>query len=324
MKPAKTGKKRGFELLFFIIILLSGSCVFYNPSPVSDDIDLFQYQPFSEKNKLAVLEEEPGFRLFYDLPVLDGATALYPLYAAFAQAVYPEGIYSTNGRDSIVGWNRTDRAFERLIAGEADLIFCAHPSEDQIKRAEENGRDLIMTPIGIEAFVFFVNNRNLVNNLDTTQIRGIYSGRITNWKDLGGKKKDIKVYQREKNSGSQTMLISIMGEETIIEPETENVLGFMGEMVTRVTEYRNKNNAIGYSFLFFTTQMVQNKKIRLLSINGIMPSKETIQNGTYPYTDYFYAITIDTNKKNVNDFIEWMISPQGQFLVEKTGYIPVK
>ena len=310
--------------IMILIIPLFSSCIFFKPSPVSDSINRYQYQPFSEKNKLAVLEEESRYKINENLPILDGATAIYPLYAAFAQAVYPKGVYSPNDIHPIVGWNRTSWAFDNLIKGEVDIIFCARPSDEQLKSAEEYGVIFNMTPIGKEAFVFFVNNRNPVYNITTEQIKQIYSGRITNWNELGGKNVNIKVYQRDKNSGSQTMLESIMGEEKLIEPLTENVLGFMLDMVTRVSEYRNYNNAIGYSFLFYTTQMVQNKKIKLLSIDGIIPSIETIQNGTYPYSEYFYAITTNTQNENVNAFIEWILSEQGQYLVKKTGYVPIQ
>ncbi|MCL2793643.1 MAG: hypothetical protein FWD87_11215 [Spirochaetaceae bacterium] len=70
--------------------------------------------------------------------------------------------------------------------------------------------------------------------------------------------------------------------------------------------------------------MVQNDSIKLLSINGISPSIETIQSGDYPFTDYFYAVTTNTENENVNKFIEWILSEQGQYLVEKTGYFPLR
>jgi phosphate transport system substrate-binding protein len=308
------------------------SCVFFNNSHVPDGINRYDYQPFSENNKLVVLEEESKLGLAYNLPIIDGATALYPLYAAFVQAVYQKGEYDPNSTwDSvnhvdilpIVGCSRTSKAFDNLIKGKVDIIFCAAPSENQIEKAVENNVTLNLIPIGKEAFVFFVNKRNPVSNLTTKQIRGIYSGRIINWNDLGGKNKKIRVYQREKNSGSQTMLESIMGDEPIIEPLTENVVGFMVDIITQVSEYRNYNNAIGYSFLFYTAKMVKNNKIKLLSINEIAPSIETIQNGTYPYSEYFYAITTNTKNENANIFIEWILSEQGQYLIKKTGYVPI-
>jgi len=280
------------------------------------------------------LPENSTLKITDNLPIIDGATALYPLYAAFVQAVYPEGEYNTNAKHDpndhsivippIVSGGSSSRAYNNLIDGKVDMIFCAKPSDDQIKKARENGIAFNLTPIGKEAFVFFVNRRNPVSNIMTEQIKGIYSGEITNWNELGGQEESIIVYQRAKNSGSQTMLEFIMGEEKIIEPLTEEVVEFMMGIVNRTAGYRNYTNAIGYSFLFYTTQMVKNNEIKLLSINGIVPSIETIQEGTYPYANDFYAVTTDTKNENVKKFIEWILSDQGQYLVKKTGYVSIK
>jgi phosphate transport system substrate-binding protein len=313
--------KNNKKYLSIIMILLFCSCGLFTPTKVSDSVSIYQYRPFDEKTQAVKLPETSILKLDSNLPILDGATALYPLYSAFVQAVYPEGKYPLNG---IVGASRTSAAYENLVNGKVDIIFCAKPSLDQVEKAKERGITFNLTPIGKEAFVFFVNKRNRVSNLSTKQIRGIYSGRIINWSEAGGKKDSIRIYQRPKNSGSQTMLETIMGEEKIIEPITEEVLTFMLDIVTQTADYINYNNAIGYSFLFFTTKMVQNNKIKLLSINGIYPSIETIQANSYLYADEFYAITTSTENENVNKFIEWILSEQGQYLVKTTGYVPIK
>jgi phosphate transport system substrate-binding protein len=318
--------------IVLIFLTLFNSCTFFDGSHVPDSINRYNYQPFSEKNKLVVLEEDSKLKLNNNLPIIDGATALYPLYAAFVQAIYPKGEYYPNPTwdfenyvdiPPIVGCSRTAEAYYNLINGKVDMIFCLAPSEDQIEKAKENNVTLKLIPIGKEAFVFFVNKYNPISNLTIKQIKDIYSGRITNWNELGGKNKEIKAFQREKNSGSQTMLESIMGDEIIMEPLKENVIGLMLDIITQVSEYRNYNNAIGYSFLYYTTKMVKDKKIKLLSINGIIPSTETIKNESYPYSEYFYAITTNTKNENVNKFIEWILSEQGQYIVNKTGYVPI-
>jgi phosphate transport system substrate-binding protein len=297
------------------------------------------YKPFKTGNKVAVLPVLATLRLENNFPRLDGATALYPIYAAFVQAVYPgkesiasEWISPFTGRSiptSIVEVNGTSEAYINLIKGEADIIFCAAPSDDQIETAKERGITYNLTPIGKEAFVFFVNSRNPISNLTTEQIKGIYTGKITNWNQVGGRNEKIIVYQRTKNSGSQTMLEQIMAGEKIIEPLTEEglVIPFMGGIIEKTAytaDYRNFNSAIGYSFLFYTTQMVRNNGIKLLSIDGVFPSFEVIQTGKYPFADYFYAVTTNTKNKNINVFIEWILSEQGQYLIERTGYVPIR
>ena len=316
-------------LLFTAVFLTSSSCELFKPAPVDDSILVIDYQPFGEKysrgkTKVKKLPELSTLRLEKNLPVLDGATALYPLYAAFVRAIYPEDDYYPYGTNQLVCVSGTSRAYNNLIDGKVDLIFCAKPSAEQIEKAKEKGITFQMTPIGREAFVFFVNNKNSVSGLNVEQIIGIYSGKIENWSELKGKNEEIKVYQRPKNSGSQTMLESIMGSNKIKPPLQEDVVNFMGGMITQTAGYRNYQNAIGYSFLFFSTQMVKNSQIKLLSINGVYPSAETIRADTYPYAEEFYAITAKNKNENVNKIIDWILSEQGQYLVNQTGYVSIR
>ena len=185
-----------YVLYSIIVCLLLISC----QTKVSDNINLHNYRPFAKSSKVAILPEPATLILLENLPRISGATALYPLYAAFVQAVYPSGDYPPYGSSATVSASGTSSAYSALIRGEADLIFAARPSEDQIQRARERNITFNLTPIGKEAFVFFVNSRNSVSGLTIEQIKGIYSGRITSWNELGGKRENIIAYQRPKNS----------------------------------------------------------------------------------------------------------------------------
>jgi len=293
------------------------------PTVREQNFPLDYYEPFTRDNLLAQLDEESLFKITGSPPVLDGATALYPLYASFVQAVFPEGDYSVY--KGPVFCSKTAGAYEKLFEGKADIIFCAEPSQAQIKYFIDNNIKLTLVPIGREAFVFFVNKTNPVSNLTINDIQGIYSGRIKNWKKLNGVNQRIRAFQRPKNSGSQTILEKVMGDTPIAKPRRENVSGGMMGVINEVAAYRNFPNAIGYSFLYFSTEMVKNDQIKLLSVNGIFPSRETIQGESYPLYENFYAIYIDTAEKNENiePFINWILSEQGQKLVQRTGYIPL-
>jgi phosphate transport system substrate-binding protein len=321
-------------MIFAIVIVSAGNMLYAQnePKTVGDDVSVFEYIPFSENSKIAILDSEPMLKFNDNPPRLDGATALYPVYSAFVNAIYPSGdtnvggpywVYDTNG--SIVMCNRTARAYENLISGRVDMIFCAEPSRDQMAKAAEKGLQFNMTPIGKDAFVFFVNKNNPISNLTSSQIQDIYSGNIVNWENVGGGNDVIIPYQRPNDSGSQTILQSIMGDVPVMEPLKENVVGGMGGIIERVASYKNYENALGYSFLFFTTEMVKNEEIKLLAIDDIYPSKETIQTGGYPFSGTFYAITLAGHEdENMKKFIAWMVSEQGQYLIEKTGYVPLK
>jgi len=107
--------------------------------------------------------------------------------------------------------------------------------------------------------------------------------------------------------------------------EGESVSGGMFSQTRMVaSDFYNYNSAIGYTFLFYLNQMAGNAGVKVLSIDGIEPNKRTIQNNSYPYTQTVYAVTTGNESENTKKFIEWILSPQGQELAEKTGYIPVK
>jgi len=308
----------------------------YNDSiPTVDErgLMLSEYEPFVEGTKAVSLDEEPTLRLDGpSLPHLDGATALYPVYAAFVQAVYPEGEYPRHSRTGQVTCTGTIDAYERLINREVDMIFCAGPSQDQLEKAEAAGMELHLTPIGRECFVFFVNRRNPVTGLTVEEIQKIYTGEITNWKEVGGKNQSIRAFQRRENSGSQTRLLKLMEGLPLMEPVKEDVTADMGGIIHQVASYRNYDNALGFSFRFYATEMDTDGGIRLLALNGVEPTAEAIRDGSYPLSDCFYAVTAapigqpapEERDKTLGDFLDWILSPQGQTIVEKTGYVAVK
>jgi len=202
------------------------------------EISLIEYEPFRVNTLAKSLDEPSSLRFEDNLPALEGATALYPLYSAFARATYPEGNYPVYSYDyssarryyPYVNCSMTSGAFEKLIDGHANVIFLMGVSEEQRELASERGLELILTPIGREAFVFFVNKRNVTTNLTDDDIIGIYSGRITNWSEVGGNKDTIRPFQRAKNSGSQTMLMEIMGDTPLMTAPEEDYHVFMYEI----------------------------------------------------------------------------------------------
>lgn len=295
---------------------------FDNRVPTVDaEVDIYQYEPFTDKNKLVQLDKKPTLMLEEPLPKMDGATALYPLYAAITEHIYPKKEYNPYKSEVMV--NQTHEAYTNLIFGNTDMIFAAGPSDAQINQAKQRGIKLHLTPIGKEAFVFFVNSKNNVNRLSLDQIKGIYAGEITNWSEVGGKDAAIRAFQRPQDSGSQTALQRLMGDTPLMEAPSEDIATGMGGIINEVSQYKNYKNAIGYTFRYYSTEMVGNDEIKLLAIDGIAPTEENIRNGTYPITSEFYAITAGTDNPNTQKLLDWILSPQGQALIEKVGYVPI-
>ena len=294
-----------------------------------ESFDYRDYLPFQEESPVARLEGESSLRFSEEdkLPRMDGATALYPVYAAFAQATYPEEMERWNRWDveQQVYCGTTSSAYRNIVKGGCDIIFVAGPSKEQEAYAREQGVELVYTPIGREAFVFFVNPKNPIDGMTLEQIRGVYSGEITQWTELGvpglGK---ILPFQRSEGSGSQTALERfVMGDTPLMPAKTEEIMTVMDGIVEQVSSYKNHRNAIGYSFRFYCTGLMRDFDVKLLEIEGVAPTVENIENGTYPLASYFYAVTRSDADENTLRLLDWILSPQGQELVEKSGYTPL-
>jgi phosphate transport system substrate-binding protein len=287
----------------------------------SEEVNLSVYEPFSPSNLLVKVAPDRGLKFATDdAPSLDGATAAYPVYAAAAQA-----IYSPEAAAQKIKVSNTPKAYERLINGEVDVIFVAQPSQAQKKLAAEKNIQLNLTPIGKEAFVFLVSQKNPLASLTAQQIRDIYAGRIKQWDEIGGKDETIMAFQRPANSGSQTvMLAKVMQGEKMREPLQEEKVKSMGGAVKRVASYRNATQSIGYSFRYYATKMQNSADIKLLAVNGIEPSVENIRNGVYPFTVDVFMVTAGEPKSSTRKLMDWMLGAVGQKLIQDTGYVPLK
>ena len=308
--------------------------------PTVDDrsLQINRYHPFKAETEAVTLAEASDLRLSYEEAAslrIDGATALYPVYAGFARNAFePTEEYYLWGEDrgTTLECNGTTNAYHDLIKGRVDVIFCAEPSRKQLEAAEEAGLTLHLTPIGREAFVFFVNSRNPVTGLSVRQIQQIYTGEITNWQEVGGRDQPILAYQRDEGSGSQTALQRVMAGLPLMEPDREERVDGMGGIIERVATYRNFDEALGFTFRFYSNEMVGNDQIRLLALNGVAPTKETIRDGSYPIASYFYAVTAspigepapEETNPTLKAFLDWCLSEQGQWIVEESGYVGVK
>lgn len=256
-----------------------------------------------------------------DWPAIDGATALAPYYEAMAAALLDMDIADAR---QYVMCNKTDGAYENLINGTADMIFCSLPSEDQLQMAQDAGVEFECTPFLNGGFVFFVNKSNPVDSLTIEQLHDIYAGKITNWKEVGGDDVEIIPYQRSENSGSQTgMYRYIIDKDEIMEAPTELMIADMGGIIDAVAFYDNSKGAIGYSYYYYVANMHYSEDIKLIGIDGVVPSDKTIANGTYPIINQSQVIIrSDEPEESVcHTIIDWIVSEEGQKLGEENGYV---
>lgn len=324
-------KRKKFLIIWCICAAVYGTAlgtnfgiIKYNKSitvNTSPNIVIPAYLPFEEDSKI-VKTDSKTLKLTENLPRIDGAAALFPVYSAFVNAVYPN---TTKLHDGIFEHNNTPDGYRLLAEKETDIFIGVYPSDEQRAYAEENQTTFEYTPIGTEAFVFFVHKDNPITNLTTEQIKDIYSGKITNWKDVGGKNEKIAAFQRNEGSGSQSMLKRFMGDTPITDAPTEMVNDLMAGIIEQVADYKSKTNSIGFSFRYYVEGIIKNPDIKMISIDGAAPTSENIRNGSYPILTPIYAVTYKENQNgNVDKLLEWILSDEGQYIINETGYVGIK
>ena len=306
-----------FGMYMLLTVRLSNN---FSDTSQSKMVDVKKYLPHNDTSELARIDS--SLKLTDNLPVLDGAAALVPVYASIVNAVYPEGSVTYEGgefsddnfygenfaADSKMQYKNTVRGYQAIVDGTTDILFCAAPSAEQKAYAEEKGVELVYVPVGLEGFVFFVNEKNPVNELTTEQIRGIYSGKYKNWNEVGGINRVINPVTRLSGSGSQSAMDAFMGDTEIAPKSPLAVTG----------------GSIGFSFRYYMDGMVENKDVKMLSLNGVYPSAENIRNRSYPIVAQFYAIyRADNTNENIPVLIDWILSDEGQELIEKSGYVRI-
>jgi phosphate transport system substrate-binding protein len=254
-----------------------------------------------------------------DFPRLDGSTATIPLGQALA------ALFIGLNREEAVEYTEfsgTSASFEALLNYDADLLLVYEPPAETLQSALDS---VELTAIGHDALVFLVNASNPVENLTTEQIRGIYTGEITNWKDVGGEDVEIIPYQRNYSSGSQTLMTKlVMDGAPMAEPPSDYIVGDMLGLVEMIASYDNGGAAIGYNVYYYVSHMSPNENVKLLSVDGVMPGDDTIGGGKYPFlNDYFAVIRKDEPEGSPARLIyDWICGEQGKLLLRREGYIP--
>ena len=280
--------------------------------------------PASSVSKL----EPIGLFTVEDFPKLDGSTACIPLMAQM--------MADTTGIDlevaqSGISVSTTAYAWENfgLYPDEeyTARMLVVYEAPDYVKEElKEANAQLEQKPIGRDALVFIVNENNPVKSLTRQQLKDIYAGKITNWKEVGGEDLAIVPFQRGEDSGSQTLFrkLLIQGGE-LMDPPTELAPAAMGELVDSIAAYNNSANAIGFSVYYYIDQMYSQPGLRLLAVDGVTPSNDTIASESYPLCNEFYAVlhadaAADSPERQLYD---WLDTTAGQDCIKKSGYVAV-
>ncbi len=254
-------------------------------------------------------------------PRLDGSTSMVPLAEAVASVLLGEDRESVT---DLCQFNRTTQSFRNLAMGECDLLLAGEPNAAVFTEMEEQGFAYEIETIAMDGLVFLVNENNPVDSLTTDQIRDIYTGKITNWSQVGGSDAEIIPFQRNEGAGSQALMKKlVMGDTPLADPPEEYMASSMGELMSVVKSYDNSANAIGYSVYYYANDMQMAQGLKLLKVDGVEPSRETIRSGEYPHRNAYYCvIPASAGEDSPNRILfDWLMSEDGQKLIDLEGYV---
>ena len=259
-----------------------------------------------------------------NFPRLDGSTANVPLGQAIAAVLLGESRESVS---DLIQFNKTSRAYYNLVDGNADLLVVAEGGEDSYAYRDEHGKKWRMEPIANETLVFFVNADNPVDGLTLDQVRDIYSGKITNWKEVGGADAPIQAYQRPKGGGSQAIMDKeVMGDLPMMEaPNIDYVVSSMEGIIEAVRGWDDRPEALGYTVYYYASDMGMTDGLKLLSIDGVEPNDDTIRSGEYPIHTAYYAVMDSETPADspAGILFDWLLGQEGQDLIAHEGYVSV-
>lgn len=252
-----------------------------------------------------------------------GSDTIVNLALAWAeeyQSLNPEVSISVTG-------GGTGTGIAALINNTVDIANASRSIKpEELEAAIANGTEPIEFIIARDAIAVIVNHNNPVNQLSLEQISDIYSGKINNWREVGGDDRPIVRLSRETNSGTHVYFLeevlrlgqennkTLFSTDTLLLPSSEGI----------TFEVRDNPNAIGYDGLGYVTAEV--KVIAVSRDAGspyVLPSADTVNNGSYPIARDLYMYTAGNPEGAVETYLNWILSPDAQQIVSELGFVPI-
>jgi phosphate transport system substrate-binding protein len=212
--------------------------------------------------------------------------------------------------------------FSALINGTADICFASRPMNEEERerlrrRADSPG---VAVRCAIDGLSLYVHPENAVDSLTIDEIRGVYTGGITNWKELGGKDAPIILYGREDNSGTYVYL-----KEEILKSESyDSSVIALPSTAAVVNAVSKGTNAVGYGGAAYSKGIRELAVRRHRSDTAYVPSLKHIQSGKYPMSRDLYVYLRETPEGVLKDFVDWILGVEGQAIVREVGYFPLR
>ncbi len=209
----------------------------------------------------------------------------------------------------------TATGVEALIKGKIDICTASRPLRStEARRLAESHQSLgLATLAAKDGLSIYLHPDNPVRNLTLAQVQGIFTGKITNWREVGGENDAIVALSRSPNSGTYLYF-----QEHVLEGQEYGAhVIVLPTTLAIVAEIGKNPQAIGYGGLAYGRQLVH------CNIDGVAPTEENVRKNAYPIARYLYLYTIQKPQGVVKLFMDWVLSQEGQRLIKEIDYIPL-
>jgi len=244
--------------------------------------------------------------------VIKGSTTVLPV----AQVALEAYMKSHPGVNISLSGGGSGEGIKALIDRSTDIANSSREiKEKETASAKAKGVSPMEHVVAIDAIVPIVNPRNKVNGLTRDQFSQIYQGKIRNWNEVGGDNIPIVVVSRDSSSGTYESWGHLVLNGAKVTPKAQ-LQASSGAVVQTVSKNRYAIGYIGLGYL--------NRSVKGVSVNGIQASVQTVLAKSYPIARPLYMYTDGQPKGEVAGFINYVLSPAGQKLVEKEGFVPIQ
>jgi len=330
----KIGRVFAVLITLLFVFVLSGCGPGRDAAAPADPVDPAPENPAVEQNQNETSDTDgqdrnitiniPGLNA-ENYPRVDGSTANLPFITKLYSGITGVSLEEAEAAVNISGG--TGMVWRNLLWDGADILIVYEAPEGIMDEFANEGIKLEIEPIGRDGLVFLVNKANPVDNLTIEQLQGIYTGRITDWGEVGGSPGPISAFQRNQESGSQTLFLKLlMGGLTPMTPPTDLIPDSMAGLIEAVATFDGAGGAIGFSVFYYADLMYANPDLKLLSVDGIAPSFDSIFNETYPLiNDFYVVIRADSPQGSPERLLrDWLLTDEAAALLKDARYVPVR
>ena len=209
-----------------------------------------------------------------------------------------------------------------LINGTIDICTASRPMKDaeKLKLRERYGSTGIEVRTAKDGLTIYLNEANGVNELSFAQIKGIYTGKIKNWKEVGGNDADIILYGRENSSGTYAFLKEVV----LNNDDYANAMQALPGTAAVVNAVKRDPNGIGFGGAGYAKGVKETAVRKGDGDQAYKPSGENVSSGNYPITRFLYFYLRQKPDGEMKEFIKWVLGSEGQQIVVNEGFFPVK